>query len=143
MAEQTATTNGGRLRLLLAAVILAAIYFVAAKLSLKLAFLNASASAVWPPAGIAVAALLLFGNRLWPGIFVGAFLANVFTAGNVLSSFGIAAGNTLEALAAAWLVRQIAHGIRAFDHAYDVFRFALALAFSTVLGATIGVTTLA
>ena len=127
----------------MAAVILAVIYFVAGKLSLKLAFLNASASAVWPPAGIAVAALLLFGNRMWAGIFVGAFLANVFTAGNILSSIGIAAGNTLEALTAAWLIRQIANGIRAFDHAYDVFRFALALAFSTVIGATIGVTTLA
>jgi signal transduction histidine kinase len=124
-------------------VALAAIYFVAGKLSLKLAFLNASASPVWPPAGIAVAALLLFGNRLWPGIFVGAFLANLFTAGNVPSSIAIAAGNTLEALAAAWLIRKIAHGIRAFDRAYDVFRFALALALSTVISATIGVTTLA
>jgi len=98
---------------------------------------------VWPPAGIAVAALLLFGYRLWPGIFVGAFLVNVFTAGTVFSSLGIAIGNTIEGLAAAWLIREIANGLRAFDHAYDVFRFALALSLSTVLSATIGVTSLA
>jgi signal transduction histidine kinase/ActR/RegA family two-component response regulator len=123
-------------------VALVAIYFVAGKLSLKLAFLNASASPVWPPAGIAVAVLLLFGFRWWPAIFVGAFLVNVTTAGNVLTSLGIAAGNTLESLLGAWLVLKIAAGIRAFEHAYDVFRFALALAISTLVSPTIGVTTL-
>ncbi len=128
---------------LLAAVVLAVVYFVAAKLSLKLAFLNASASPVWPPAGVAVAALILFGYRLWPGIFVGAFLANVFTAGNILSSIAIAAGNTLESLTAVWLIRQTANGTGAFDRAYDVFRFALAIAIATVVGATIGVSSLA
>ena len=87
--------------------------------------------------------MLLFGFRLWPGLFVGAFLVNVFTAGNVLSSLGIAIGNTLEAVVGVWLLQQIANGIRAFDHAYDVFRFALALAISTVISATIGVTSLA
>ena len=136
-------TKSSRSRTLIAAAILAVAYFVAGKLSLKLAFLNASASPVWPPAGIAVAALLLFGYRLWPGIFVGAFFVNIFTAGNLLSSFGIAAGNTLEALTAAWLTAQIANGVRAFDRAYDVFRFSLVLAISTVISATVGVTTLA
>jgi len=52
-------------------------------------------------------------------------------------------GNTLEAVVGVWLLQQIANGIRAFDHAYDVFRFALALAISTVISATIGVTSLA
>jgi signal transduction histidine kinase/CheY-like chemotaxis protein len=87
--------------------------------------------------------LLLFGYRLWPGLFVGAFLVNLLTAGNVISSFGIAIGNTVEGLAAAWLIQQTANGLRAFDHAYDVFRFAFALALSTVIAATIGVTSLA
>jgi len=90
MSEQTAATNSRHSRTIVAAVVLAAAYFVAGKLSLKLAFLNASASPVWPPAGIAVAALLLYGYRLWPGLLVGAFLVNLLTAGNVISSFGIA-----------------------------------------------------
>ena len=143
MLDPVPAGNQSRSRALLAAAFLAAAYFVAGKLSLKLAFLNASASPVWAPSGIAIAALLLFGYRLWPGIFVGAFFVNLFTAGNIVSSAGIASGNTLESLAAVWLIHQIASGLRAFDHAYDVFRFALALAISTLVGATIGVTTLA
>jgi len=62
---------------------LAVIYFIAGKLGLMLASLHASASPVWPPAGIALAGLLLLGYRAWPGIFIGAFLVNVTTAGNV------------------------------------------------------------
>src|SRR5215510_4985464 len=56
---------------------LAVIYLIAGKLGLMLASLHASASPVWPPAGIALAALLLLGYRAWPAIFIGAFLVNV------------------------------------------------------------------
>ena len=132
-----------RLRTALTAGILAVVYFVAGKLSLKLAFLHASASPVWPPAGIALAALLLFGFRLWPAIFVGAFLVNLTTAGNIFTSLGIAAGNTLEAVIGAWLIQRFAGGVRVFDRAYDVFRFALAVALSTLVSPTIGLTGLA
>src|SRR5439155_8343729 len=62
---------------------LGVVYFVAAKLGLKLAFLYPSASSVWPGTGIALAAMLLFGYRVWPAIFLGAFLANLTTAGSV------------------------------------------------------------
>ena len=94
---------------------LALIYLVAGKLSLHLAFLHKSASPVWPPAGIALAALLVLGFRVWPAIFVGAFLVNLTTVGNVLSSLGIASGNTLEALCGAWLVNQFAGGMQVFE----------------------------
>src|SRR5438093_10980540 len=90
--------------------ILVVIYFIAGKLGLMLASLHASASPVWPPAGIALAALLLLGYRALPGIFIGAFLVNVTTAGNVATSFAIATGNTLEALVGAWLVNRFAGG---------------------------------
>ena len=63
--------------------ILAVIYFIAGKFGLMLASLHASASPVWPPAGIALAGSLLLGYRAWPAIFIGAFLVNVTTAGNV------------------------------------------------------------
>src|SRR3989442_14008465 len=88
--------------------ILTVVYFIVGKLGLMLASLHASASPVWPSAGIALAAMLLFGYRVWPAIFVGAFLVNLTTAGNVATSFAIATGNTLEALAAAWLVNRFA-----------------------------------
>src|SRR5437867_9187210 len=101
-------------------LLLAAIYLVAAKLGLRLAFVNASATAIWPPTGIALAALLIRGYRLWPGIALGAFLANLLTAGTPLTSMGIAAGNTLEALLGAYLVNRWAGGRSSFDRADHV-----------------------
>ena len=89
-------------RLLLISIF-AVIYFVGGKVGLMLASLHVSASPVWPAAGIALAGILLLGYRVWPAIFVAAFLVNVTTAGNVFTSFSIAAGNTLEALAGAFL----------------------------------------
>ena len=111
--------------------ILTVIYFIVGKLSLQLAFVHPSASPVWPPAGIALAALVVFGYRTWPAIFLGAFLVNVTTAGNIGTSLCIATGNTLEAVCGAWLVNQFAGGTRIFDRAQDVFKFALAVMVST------------
>ena len=122
--------------------ILAVIYFIAGKLGLMLASLQASASPVWPPAGIALAALLLLGYRAWPAIFIGAFLVNVTTAGNVATSFAIATGNTLEALVGAWLVNRFAGGINVFDRLQGVFKFALAAGISAIIGPAFGVTSL-
>jgi len=92
---------------------LAAVYFVAAKLGLKLAFVHASATPVWPPTGIALAAFLSIGYQVWPGIFLGAFLANLTTAGSVATSIGIGLGNTLEGLVGAYLVNRFANGCAA------------------------------
>ncbi len=132
--------NGGRIGTI---VILAGIYFIAAKLGLSLAFVDASATAVWPPTGIALAALLVLGYRAWPGIFLGAFLANLATAGTVWTSLGIATGNTLEGLAGAYLVTRYAGGRNTFDRSQDIFKFtALAALAGTMVSATIGVTSL-
>src|SRR5258708_10790886 len=135
--------NSRRFPTLPAAAVLALVYFVAGKLALKLAFLHASASPVWPPTGIALAALLLLGYRVWPAIFVGAFLVNVTSAGTVLTSLGIATGNTLEAVAACYLVSRFTHGCKAFDRAHDIFRFALlATVVAPAISATAGVISL-
>jgi signal transduction histidine kinase len=123
--------------------LLAIAYFIAGKLGLMLASLHASASPVWPPAGIALAAMLLFGYRVWPAILVGAFLVNLTTAGNVATSLAIAAGNTLEALAGAWLVNRFGDGKNFCDRPQGVFKFAIAAAISTVISAAVGVTSLA
>jgi signal transduction histidine kinase/CheY-like chemotaxis protein len=122
---------------------LALIYFVAGKLALNLAFLHKSASPVWPPAGIALAALLVLGFRVWPAIFVGAFFVNLTTVGNSFTSLGIASGNTLEAICGAWLVTRFAGGARVFDRPQDVFKFALAVLISTTLSPTFGIGSLA
>lgn len=123
--------------------LLAIAYFIAGKLGLMPASLHASASPVWPPAGIALAAVLLFGYRVWPAIFVGAFLVNLTTAGNVATSVEIAAGNTLEALVGAWLVNRFGGGKDFCDRPQGVFKFAIAAAISTVISAALGVTSLA
>jgi len=124
--------------------VLTGAYFVAGKLGLRLAFVNASATAVWAPAGIALAAFLTLGYRVWPAILLGAFLVNATTAGSVGTSITIAVGNTLEGLAGAYLVNRFAHGRNAFDRAQDVFKFtAVAAVASTTVSATCGVTSLA
>jgi diguanylate cyclase (GGDEF)-like protein len=123
---------------------LAVLYFVAAKLGLKLAHVNVSATAVWPGTGIALAAFLIHGYRAWPAILAGAFLVNFTTAGTLATSLGIAIGNTLEGVFGCYLVNRFAAGSHAFEHAQDIFKFAfLAGIVSTTVSATIGVTTLA
>src|SRR4051794_2987977 len=108
-----------RAPILPAVTALTAIYFLAGRLGLYLASVHASASPVWPATGIALAGLILFGPRAWPGVFIGAFLVNAMTAGSILASFGIAIGNSLEAIAGAWLINRYAGGVRAFDRAQD------------------------
>jgi signal transduction histidine kinase len=128
--------------LALQVALVAAVYYVAGKLGLSLAFGNTSASPVWPATGIALAALLVQGNRLWPAVFLGAFLVNVTTAGTVLTSLGIAAGNTLEAVLGAWAIRRFANGVHTFDRASDTLRFVpLALA-APLAAASVGLATL-
>jgi protein-histidine pros-kinase len=128
-------------RTVLAIALLATLYIGTGYLGLRLAKVHASATAVWPPTGISLAALLILGFRVWPGIFLGAFVVNLTNESTAVSTaLGIALGNTLEALAGAWLVKRFAHGVRAFDRPQDVFKFTLLAAIlSTLLSATVGV----
>ncbi len=122
----------------------AGVYFVAGKLGLKLASIHASASAVWPCTGIAFAAFLIFGYRVWPAILTGAFLVNITTAGSVPTSIGIAVGNTLEGVVGCYLINRFAGGRYVFESTQNIFRFCfLAGLVSTAVSATFGVTTLA
>jgi PAS domain S-box-containing protein len=124
-------------------LVLTAVYFGAAKFGLSLAFVNASASAVWPPTGIALAVLLLWGNRLWPGVFLGAFLANITTQGTLLTTVCIASGNTLEAVLGVWLINHFSGGRQFLERARDIFKYILlAVIVSTAVSATFGVTSL-
>ena len=113
-------------------------YFLAGRLGLSLAYVNASASAVWPPTGIAVAALILFGRQLWPGVAIGAFLVNITTSGSLTASVFIAIGNSLEAVIAEAMVRRYARA-RVFDRVRDVFVFAGAAGVvAPIVSATLG-----
>jgi PAS domain S-box-containing protein len=138
---ETRFRNLGYLRQLSLLTIVAIIYFAAARLGLTLAFIHENVSPVWPPTGVAIAAVLLLGYRIWPGILLGAFLANLFTPVPIATAGGIAIGNTIEALAALVLLRSLAFH-NSFDRARDVFKFVLAALLCTMLSATIGILSL-
>jgi signal transduction histidine kinase/CheY-like chemotaxis protein len=129
---------------LLLNALLLLIYFAAGKFGLTyFGLVHPSASPVWMPTGIAMAALLLYGFRLAPAVLVGAFLVNLSTAGSILSSLGVAGGNTLEALVGVWLVRRFAGGRNAFASSTGLLKFAgLAAGLATAVSATIGVASL-
>ena len=133
----------GFVRYLVALLVVAAAYFVLAKLGLRLASVNPSASPIWPPSGIALAAILLGGWRMFPAILIGAFAANATTAGTLQTSAVIALGNTLEALAGGFLIEHWAGGREAFSTPLRVAKFALVVVGpATVISASVGVVTL-
>jgi PAS domain S-box-containing protein len=121
------------------AVAVAIIYFAAAEFGLSLASVHTSVSPVWPPTGIAIAALLVFGRKFWPAILLGAFGANLLTHVSVPTAAGIAVGNTLEALTAWYLLRRIQPPQKIFTSIVGVSQFVLfAVVLSPAVSATIG-----
>lgn len=112
--------------------LLTAIYYSSAWLSLHLAFQNTNASPVWPPSGIAFAMIWILGYRVWPSIFLGAFLVNTITflANHFASpltvgivSFFIGVGNTLEAVLGCFILKRCIHHVTPFYKVKDVLKF--------------------
>jgi PAS domain S-box-containing protein len=121
---------------------LAGVYFGAAKFGLKLSVAHGVITPVWPPAGIAIAALLLRGPQLWPGIALGALVSNATSGVSVGVACAIAIGNTAEALVG-WYLLRLARFERALQRTRDVVAFTLLAGFvATAVAATNGVTTL-
>src|SRR2546427_722821 len=118
-------------------VLLAAAYFSAAKLALLVAIPPGYATAVWPPSGIALASVLLLGSRIWPGIWLGASLVNIAVQSSLVAATLIGAGNTLEALAGAALVRAFIGLPGAFRRGEDVVKFVAIAAASATIAATV------
>ena len=121
----------------------AVVYIVAARAGLQLDAVSGFATLVWPPTGIALAALLLGGYRLWPGVFVGAAIANVWTGAPVVVALGIATGNTLEALLGSYALKRLPGFRLSLDRVMDVLALiVLAAGLSTLVSASIGVASL-
>ncbi|HJP86571.1 MAG TPA: MASE1 domain-containing protein [Gemmatimonadaceae bacterium] len=119
------------------------VYVLAALAGLSLDRVSGFATLVWPPTGLALAAVLIFGWRVWPGIFVGALVANLVTGAAAFTAAGIATGNTLEALAGGYALLRVTDFRRSLDGLRDVIAFLLlAVVGSTAISATIGSTTL-
>src|SRR5919202_3014146 len=100
--------------------LLAAAYYGVAKLGLSFAFETPSVTAVWPPTGLALAVLVLWGYRFWPGVAIGAFLANSWTGIPLAATIGLTCGNTLEALAGASLLCAVATFKPTLERVWDV-----------------------
>ncbi len=131
------------MRRALQVALLAAVYFAAAKVSLLVAIPPGYATAVWPPSGIALAALLLWGTRLWPGIWLGSFAANVTIEGAMLASVVIATGSSLQAYVIVTLLRRRLGVLRRFERIQDVAIFVGLVVGGAVIAPTLALLPLA
>ncbi len=133
-----------RLRWLLTVAIVALAYYTAARLGLLLQLPGTNASPFWPPSGIGLAAVLFFGPRVWPGILIAAFLANLLTlpadSARWLAAGAIAVGNTLEHIVAYRLIVWLAGSTNPFERARDVFWFVVTACVSCTVASINGVT---
>jgi signal transduction histidine kinase/CheY-like chemotaxis protein len=124
---------------LLVFIALFALYFITARFGLSLNAANKFATLVWPPTGISLAALLLFDGPLWPAIFLAAFLVNLQVGAPFAVALAMGAGNTLEAVLGAWLIRRNHTFHPNLDRLQDVFRLIFyGAVVSTLVSATIG-----
>ncbi len=120
-------------------LVVAIVYFAGAELGLSLATLHQNVTPVWPPTGIAIASLLIFGPRVWPGVFAGALAANLALDLPIASDIGIATGNTLEAILAWYLLQRSKRWDRSFESVRDVLTFIVyAAVLAPLVSATIG-----
>ncbi len=92
---------------LLQPAVVALAYWLAASASLRLALVHGQVTPIWPPTGIALVAMLVFGRRVWPAVFLGALAVNLPIGPSPLGAAFIAAGNTLAPLAAASLLKRV------------------------------------
>ncbi|HET7232754.1 MAG TPA: MASE1 domain-containing protein [Longimicrobium sp.] len=110
-------------RALLRALLLALAYFVAGRVGLSLAFVQANASPVWPPSGVALAGLLLMGMRYWPAVYVAAVAVTLTTGVPLAYALVAGVGNVLDAVIGAWLLGRVWRVRPSLASVRDVLRF--------------------
>ena len=129
--EAVRRSQHGRVALYASSLALVALaYYLAGRIGLELAYLDGAVAVMWPPAGLGLAVLFLYGIRLWPGILIGDLLLGDFSTplGTVL---GQTVGNTLALVAATVVLRRLAGGRANFERTRDV----LALVAAAVVAA--------
>ncbi|MGH2720034.1 MAG: MASE1 domain-containing protein, partial [Actinomycetota bacterium] len=107
-------------------------YLLAARLSLEASLVADTVTPIWPPTGIAVVALLVWGSRVWPAIALAAFAVNVPVSPSPFAAVLIAAGNTAAPLLAAHLLRRLRFRLE-MDRVNDVLAIVFAGAFGGML----------
>ena len=124
-------------------LMIAAVYYGAAQTGFLFAFATKQVTAIWPPTGLSLAALVLGGRRLWPGVALGAFVSNITSSEPLISALGVTVGNTLEAVLGAWALSLVPGFRPSLERMRDVLALVLGAAVgSTLVSATIGVLSL-
>ncbi|MCY7387080.1 MAG: MASE1 domain-containing protein, partial [Burkholderiales bacterium] len=121
-------------------LLVAAIYFIVTKLAVFLTEAHPNAGSLWPASGIAFAAMVLYGTRLWPVIFLGGFFAVVGPETSWPAAALMAAGSTIEAVAGAWLALRVLDFRKELDRARDVIVLFIPIALlSSLISASAGI----
>ena len=125
-------------RTLLFIAILACLYVIFAKVGLTLAVTHKSVTLIWPPTGLAIAALLIYGRNLWPGILIGAFATNLMLGSSSHVAFSIAIGNSLEAMLAYLWLHKVGFS-KNFSSIKQVCQYLIfAVMISTIISSVVG-----
>src|SRR5690349_5447555 len=124
-------------RTVLSIALVATAYIVFAEIGFSMAYATKQVTAVWPPTGIAVACLIVLGYRIWPGIFIGAFVSNALSHEPLLTAAAIAVGNTLGPVLGVYLLRRLGRFDPALERVSDVMAFVL---FASAAGMTVTAT---
>jgi signal transduction histidine kinase len=124
-------------RYVVALAVVAGLYYLAGRIGLELAYLNGAVAALWPPAGLGLAVLFLYGVRLWPGIVIGDLLLGDFSTplGTVVAQ---TVGNTVALVVAALLLRRLTHDRGGLERVTDVLAFVVSAFVAALVSAAFG-----
>ena len=131
-----------RARQLLEVVLLAVVYAVVARAALSLDAVSGFATLVWPPTGLCIALLTMRGLWLWPGVLLGAAVANAWVGAPLPAALGVATGNMLEAVVAALVLRRMPGFLPSLERLVDVAALTLVALAAPLLSASLGVAAL-
>ena len=120
-----------------ALAVVAVAYYLAGRIGLELAYLDGAVAALWPPAGLGLAVLFLYGVRLWPAIVIGDLLLGDYSAplGTVLAQ---TIGNTLAVIVAALLLQRLTDGRGGLERVADVMAFVACAVLAALISAAFG-----
>ena len=122
-------------------MLVASAYFMGARLGLSIPYIGSHITLIWLPTGIAVASMMRWGYKVWPGVFLGALLANISVDAQISLGISIALGNTLGPVLAVVILRKFSFH-KTLDQAYDIMLLAAAAMIGMVISASGGVSSL-
>src|SRR4249919_428910 len=137
LAALRGTRHGGVVLYGVSVALVAVAYYLAGRIGLELAYLDGAVAALWPPAGLGLAVLFLYGVRLWPGIVVGDLWLGDYSTpfGTVV---GQTVGNTLALVVAALVLRRLTGGRGELERVFDVLALVVCAFLAAIISAAFG-----